>query len=59
MIYSMRVLRDFENIKKSTFGNFIECRSTLRYEGNCWGKYRISSQCFIKGGCAFIRYYDL
>ncbi len=47
MVYRMCVLRDFGNIKKSIFGDFIE------YEGDCSGKYHISDQCFIKSGFAF------
>ncbi|WP_455465625.1 hypothetical protein [Bartonella sp. B39] len=49
----MWALRDFVNVKKSVFGDFIEFKGTLRYEDDCWGKYHISDKCCIKGGCAF------
>ncbi|WP_455479002.1 hypothetical protein V4B17_04440 [Bartonella sp. B23] len=53
MAYRMWALRDFINVKKSVFCDFIESKSILHYKDDCWGKYRISGKCCIKGGCSF------
>lgn len=36
MLYRIRALRDFGNIKAGQFGGFIEQESNLSHEGNCW-----------------------
>ncbi|WP_156850737.1 hypothetical protein [Bartonella refiksaydamii] len=43
----MRVLRNFENIKKSGRNNFIEYEGAFGHKGDCWVKSNTSGRCFI------------
>ncbi|WP_019218907.1 hypothetical protein [Bartonella florencae] len=47
-------LREFRNIKKSNFGDFLKHEGIFNHEGGYWGKYHISGRCFIENERIFI-----
>ena len=36
MLYRVKALRDFGDVKKGDVGGYIEKESNLSYEGDCW-----------------------
>lgn len=51
VLYRIKALRDFGNIKKEDLGGFIESESNLSHEGNCWvyGDSRVCGDVHVYG----------